>query len=63
MTHEDTIQKAVDTWIEMERKAKAWDLMRSEDSLRDRGGDRDAFARVKRMDQHMQRILDMEKQQ
>ena len=25
MTHEDTIQKAVDTWIEMERKAKAWD--------------------------------------
>lgn len=28
MTHEDTIQKAVDTWIEMERKAKAWDTLR-----------------------------------
>ena len=28
MTHEDTIQKAVDTWIEMERKAKAWDKLR-----------------------------------
>lgn len=54
--NEQAINKAVDDWVEMERKAKAWDSMYGTAKLQSKGGDGDAFALYRRMDHLLEKV-------
>lgn len=54
--NEQAINKAVDDWIEMERKAKAWDAMYGAAKLQSKGGVFDAFALHRRMDHLLEKV-------